>query len=597
MTLPLEDYALIGDTQTAALVGIDGSIDWLCLPRFDSGACFAALLGTPDNGRWLLAPVGAERAARRSYQRESLVLVTEWEIDDALVRVTDFMPLRDERPHLIRTVEGVRGAVKMHTELTLRFDYGRLVPWVRRIGGDLCAASGPDAVCLRSDVRLHGRGPHSEADFTVKEGEYVSFVMSWYPSHLAPPQPPHAGGALERTLTWWRDWCSRMSYTGSWKEDVLCSLIVLKAMTYSPTGGIVAAPTTSLPEAIGGTRNWDYRYCWLRDASFSLWALNVGGYQDEARAWRDWMLRAAAGDPANLQTLYGPGGETRVAEFEAPWLSGYEGSRPVRIGNAAATQFQLDIYGEIVDTLHLARQFGMQSDPAAWALARHLIEFVVEHWQDPDQGLWEMRGAARQFTHSKVMAWVALDRAVHAIEKFGVDGPLDRWRATRQQIHDDVCAKGFDAERNTFTQSYGSRELDASLLMIPLVHFLPATDPRMRGTIEAIQRELMSDGFVRRYRTETKGDGLPPGEGAFLACTFWLVDNLALLGRIDDATALFERLLALRNDVGLLAEEYDPRRGRMVGNFPQAFTHVGLVNSAYNLDRARRSHARARRSM
>ncbi len=594
MTLPIEDYALIGDTQTAALVGIDGSIDWLCLPRFDSGACFAALLGTPDNGRWLLAPVGAERAARRSYQRESLVLVTEWEIDDALVRVTDFMPLRDERPHLIRIAEGVRGTVKMHTELTLRFDYGRLVPWVRRIGRDLCATSGPDAVCLRSDVTLHGRGPHSEAEFTVNEGDCVSFVMSWYPSHLAPPQPPHAGGALEHTLTWWRDWCARMSYAGSWKEDVLQSLIVLKAMTYSPTGGIVAAPTTSLPEAIGGTRNWDYRYCWLRDASFSLWALNVGGYQQEARAWRDWMLRAAAGDPANLQTLYGPAGETRVAEFEAPWLSGYEGSRPVRIGNAAAGQFQLDIYGEIVDTLHLARQFGMQSDPDSWALATHLIEFVVEHWQAPDQGLWEMRGPARQFTHSKVLAWVALDRAVHAIEKFGADGPLERWRATRQQIHDDVCAHGFDADRNTFTQYYGSHELDASLLMIPLVHFLPATDPRMRGTIDAVQRELMSDGFVRRYRTETKGDGLPPGEGAFLACTFWLVDNLALLGRIDEATALFERLLGLRNDVGLLAEEYDAGRGRLVGNFPQAFTHVGLVNSAFNLDRATRSRSRAR---
>jgi GH15 family glucan-1,4-alpha-glucosidase len=597
VTLRLEDYALVGDMQTAALVGIDGSIDWLCLPRFDSAACFAALLGTPDNGRWLLAPVGVERAARRAYRSDSLVLETEWEVGDGLVRVVDFMPPRAEHPHLIRVVQGVRGQVRMRSRLTLRFDYGRLIPWVRRVGGDICAVAGPDAVCLRSDVPIVGHGPHSDSEFTVGEGDFVAFVLSWHPSNMPPPRPPHAGGALERTLAWWADWCARLQYEGRWKDDVRRSLIVLKAMTFSPTGGIVAAPTTSLPESIGGVRNWDYRYCWLRDAAFSLWALHVGGYVEEARAWHDWLLRAAAGDPASLQTLYGPAGESRVPELEIPWLAGYEGSRPVRVGNAAAGQFQLDVYGEIVDTLHLARVFGLKSDHDAWALASHLVEFVVDHWREPDQGLWEMRGPRRHFTHSKVMAWVALDRAVRAIEKFGLDGPLERWRAVRQEIHDDVCRNAFDAERNTFTQSYGAHELDASLLMIPLVHFLPATDPRMRGTIDAIQRELMSDGFVMRYQTEATDDGLPPGEGSFLACTFWLVDNLAMLGRIEEATALFDHLLTLRNDVGLLAEEYDPRLGRMVGNFPQAFTHVGLVNSAYNLDRARMSRTRARRSM
>jgi GH15 family glucan-1,4-alpha-glucosidase len=596
VTLRLEDYALVGDMQTAALVGIDGSIDWMCLPRFDSGACFAALLGTPDNGRWLLAPTGATRATRRSYRSSSLVVDSEWEVDGGHVRVTDFMPPRDEHPHLIRMVEGLHGRVQMHSRLTLRFDYGRLIPWVRRVDGDISAVSGPDAVRLRSDVPVVGSGPHSDADFTVGEGDVVSFVLSWYPSNLAPPQPPHAAGALERTMAWWGDWCSRLTYRGRWKAEVRQSLLALKAMTYSPTGGIVAAPTTSLPEQLGGMRNWDYRFCWLRDSAFSLWAMHVGGYVEEARAWHDWLLRAAAGDPADLQILYGAAGESRLPELELPWLSGYEGSRPVRIGNAASGQFQLDVYGEVLDALHLARVFGMRSDPDAWALARHLIEFVVDHWREPDDGLWEMRGGRQHFTHSKVMAWVALDRAVHAVEKYGVDGPLQRWRAVRREIHDDVCRNGFDAERNTFTQYYGSRELDASLLMIPLVHFLPATDPRMRGTIEAIERNLMSDGFVLRYETTGSRDGLPPGEGAFLACTFWLVDNLALLGRVDEATALFERLLALRNDVGLLAEEYDPESKRLVGNFPQAFTHVGLVNSAFNLDRARRSAGRARRA-
>ena len=595
VSLRIEDYALIGDLQTAALVGIDGSIDWLCLPRFDSGAVFANLLGTPENGRWLIAPKRGRRATRRWYHDRTLVLTTEWETKTGTVRVTDFMPPRSDSLNLVRLVEGVKGKVDMRTELILRFDYGRLVPWVRRVGGDICAVSGPDAVCLRTNVPVHGEGLQTKGDFTVKQGDTISFVMTWHPSHEPPHEPPHAGGALELTLDTWRDWAARMRYDGDWKQEVLQSLIVLKAMTYHPTGGIVAAPTTSLPEEIGGIRNWDYRYCWLRDAAFTLWALHVGGYTTESRNFVDWLLRAAGGDPANLQTLYGPAGESRLPEYELDWLTGYEHSSPVRIGNAASTQFQLDVYGEVLDTLHLARQFGMGTDEA-WSLAKHLVEFVVDNWQEPDEGIWEVRGPRRHFTHSRVMAWVAMDRAVRAIETDGFEGPLHKWRKVRDDIHAEVLAKGFDKKRNTFTQYYGSDELDASLLMIPLVHFLPATDPRMRGTINAIKKELLVDGFVMRYPTEKTDDGLPPGEGSFLACTFWLIDNLALTGQLEEATELFERMLALRNDVGLLAEEYDPRRKRLVGNFPQAFTHVGLVNSAYNLDRARKSRSRALRS-
>jgi GH15 family glucan-1,4-alpha-glucosidase len=596
VTLHIEDYALIGDTQTAALVGIDGSIDWLCLPRFDSAACFASLLGTPENGRWLVAPRRSRRAKRRQYLPSTLVLRTEWETSTGTVWVTDFMPPRDELPNLVRVVEGVKGSVDMRTELVLRFDYGRLVPWVRRVGGDLCAVSGPDAVCLRSSVPVHGEGLKTRGEFTVREGEMETFVLSWHPSHRPPHEPPHAGGALEQTVRWWRGWCGRLRYDGAWKQELRESLMILKAMTYGPTGGVVAAPTTSLPEHIGGVRNWDYRYCWVRDAAFSLWALHVGGYTDEEHAYVEWLMRAAGGDPAALQVLYGPAGESRLPEFEIPWLAGYENSKPVRVGNAAATQFQLDVYGEVLDTLHLAQQFGTGEDHEAWSLAKHLVEFVVDHWQEPDEGIWEIRGPRRHFTHSRVMAWVALDRAVRAIEKFGMDGPLEHWRRVRRQIKDEVLEKGFDTKRNTFTQYYGSDELDASLLMIPLVHFLPATDPRMRGTITAIKRDLMADGFVKRYPTAAGVDGLPPGEGAFLACTFWLVDNLALIGELEEATEIFKRMLALRNDVGLLSEEYDSRRKRLVGNFPQAFTHVGLVNSAYNLDRARKSRARALKS-
>ena len=588
MALRIEDYALIGDTQTAALVGIDGSIDWLCLPRFDSAACFAALLGTADNGRWRLAPAGARRASKRRYLDHSLVLETEWQTDQGAVRVTDFMPLRDEAPDLIRIVEGLAGRVDMEMELTLRFDYGRLVPWARRSGGDTFYVSGPDQVCLRSEVEVHGENLRTTARFAIEHGETRSFVLSWNPSWEDAHVPPHPGEALASTIEWWRAWSRRMRYEGLYADEVRESLLVLKALTYAPTGGVVAAPTTSLPEQIGGVRNWDYRYCWLRDAAYSLWALNIGGYTDEALAWRNWLLRAVGGDPNEIQVLYGVTGNSRLPEAELPWLAGYEGSQPVRVGNAAIEQFQLDVFGEVVDALHLGRLFKLPSDDAAWALERRLISYVAEHWREPDEGIWEVRGPRRQFTHSKVFAWVTLDRAVKAIESFGCKGPLDEWRAARDEIRADVLAKGFDERRQTFTQYYGSDELDASLLMLPLVHFLPATDPRMRGTVKAIKAELMRDGLVLRYLSDEVDDGLPAGEGTFLACTFWLVDNLALAGEIDEATEIYERLLALRNDVGLLSEEWDHRLNRQVGNFPQALSHVGVVNSAYNLDRARR---------
>ncbi len=443
---------------------------------------------------------------------------------------------------------------------------------------------------------ITGEGLASVAKFTVEKGQFVSFVLSWNPSWQHPHEPPHAGAALEATLEWWRGWAGRLRYDGEWKDEVLSSLMVLKALTYAPTGGIVAAPTTSLPEHIGGVRNWDYRYCWLRDAAYTLWALNIGGYTDEARSWRNWLLRAVGGDPDNLQVLYGVTGESRLPEFELPWLAGYEDSSPVRVGNAAVEQFQLDVYGEVVDAFHLGRVFGIETDAQSWGLERHLVEYVIDHWREPDEGIWEVRGPRRHFTHSKVFAWVAMDRAVRAVEKFGLEGPVERWREVRDEIRAEVLEKGFDTERQTFTQYYGSKELDASLLMLPLVHFLPATDERMRGTVAAIKGDLMPDGLVLRYRSDQTDDGLPPGEGTFLACTFWLVDNLALSGELDEATEIFERLLSLRNDVGLLAEEYDPKLGRMVGNFPQALTHVGLVTSAYNLDRARKSRARALRS-
>jgi GH15 family glucan-1,4-alpha-glucosidase len=585
MPAPIEDYALIGDTHTAGLVSREGSIDWLCLPRFDSPACFAALLGDEGNGRWLLAPAGPVREVRRRYQGDTLVLETEHRTDDGVVRVVDCMPPRQQDPDVARVVEGVRGRVPMRMELTIRFDYGSIVPWVRRVEGALHAIAGPDSVWLRTPVEVHGENLTTVAEFTIAEGERVPFMLTWHASHQRAPRRIDPVRAVDDSEAWWGEWASRIAYEGGWQDAVIRSLLTLKALTYAPTGGIVAAPTTSLPEALGGVRNWDYRYCWLRDSTFTLYALMLAGLADEAKAWREWLLRAVAGQPRQMQILYGVAGERRITEQELPWLPGYQGSRPVRIGNAAVEQFQLDVYGEVMDTLHLGRHIGLESDDAAWDLQRALLEFLEDHWRDPDEGIWEIRGPRRQFTHSKVMAWVALDRAVKAVELAGLEGPVERWRALRREIHEEVCRNGYDAERDTFVQYYGSRQVDASLLLIPLVGFLPAGDPRMKGTVAAIQRELVVDGLVHRYPPagSEKVDGLPPGEGTFLACTFWLADNLAMMGRHDEAAAIFERLLALRNDVGLLAEQYDPHAGRQLGNFPQAFSHVALVNTARNL--------------
>jgi GH15 family glucan-1,4-alpha-glucosidase len=585
MAAPIEDYALIGDTHTAGLVSREGSIDWLCLPRFDSPACFAALLGDAGNGRWLLAPAGPVRDVRRRYQGDTLVLETEHRTGEGTVRVVDCMPPRQHDPDVARVVEGVRGRVRMRMELTIRFDYGSIVPWVRQVGGALHAVAGPDSVWLRTPVPVHGKNWTTVADFTVGEGERVPFMLTWHASHMRAPRHIDPVQAIDDSQAWWGRWASRIAYQGGWQDAVIRSLLTLKALTYAPTGGIVAAPTTSLPEAIGGVRNWDYRYCWLRDSTFTLYALMLAGLAEEARAWREWLLRAVAGQPKQMQMLYGVAGERRITEQELDWLPGYQGSRPVRVGNAAVDQFQLDVYGEVMDTLHLGRRIGLESDEPAWDLQRALLEFLEDHWRDPDEGIWEIRGPRRHFTHSKVMAWVALDRAVKAVELARLEGPVDRWRALRREIHDEVCREGFDAERDSFVQFYGSGQVDASLLLIPLVGFLPATDPRVKGTVAAIQRELMADGLVHRYPPQGSQhvDGLPPGEGAFLACTFWLADNLTMMGRHDEAGAIFERLLELRNDVGLLAEEYDPSTGRQLGNFPQAFSHVALVNTARNL--------------
>ena len=586
MTLRIEDYGLIGDTQTAALVGRNGSIDWLCLPRFDSAACFAGLLGGPSQGRWQIAPVDAVRATRRRYRPETLILETELETSGGAIRLVDFMTPRDGEPDLIRIVEGVRGEVDVAMELVIRFDYGSVVPWVRQLDGHLSAIAGPDALSLWCRVPTYGKGLTTCAEFTVLPGERVPFLLLWHPSHVTSPEPADPLRELEATEAWWREWCARCTYEGAWREQVLRSLITLKALTYAPTGGIVAAPTTSLPEKIGGVRNWDYRYCWLRDATYTLYALMIGGYTEEAAAWRNWLLRAIAGDPSKLHIMYGVHGERRLPEMELPWLPGYEDSRPVRIGNEAATQLQLDVFGEVMDVLHLARRAGLPPDDEGWEVQLVLLRHLESAWREPDEGIWEVRGPRRQFTHSKVMVWVAFDRAIKAVERFGRSGPVDRWRQVRAEVHDEVCREGFDEARNTFTQYYGSRELDASLLMIPLVGFLPATDPRVVGTVAAIERDLMVNGFVRRYRTHEDVDGLPPGEGTFTACTFWLADNYQLQGRHDEARRVFERLLGLCNDLGLMAEQYDPAAGRQLGNFPQAFSHVMLINTARNLARA-----------
>jgi GH15 family glucan-1,4-alpha-glucosidase len=584
----IEDYGLIGDLQTAALVSRHGSIDWLCLPRFDSGAMFAALLGDSDNGHWTIRPEGEFRAPRRRYREDTLVLETELETSNGTVRLIDFMPPRGTAPDLIRIVEGVRGSVDVVMELVLRFDYGSIVPWVRTIEGRLVAVAGPDSITLDTPVELEGRNLRTYGRFTVEQGDRMPFVLTWTPSHEPLPEPVDAEGALKDTVEYWEEWIGRCTVAGRWDAPVRRSLLTLKALTYAPTGGIVAAATTSLPEAIGGVRNWDYRYCWLRDATLTLLAFLRAGYVDEARAWRDWLLRAIAGSPEDIQVMYGVAGERRLVELELPWLTGYEGSQPVRIGNGAADQLQLDVYGELVDALHLARRQGLEASDPAWALTRKVFEWLETGWQEPDQGIWEVRGPRRHFTHSKVMAWVAFDRAVKAVEHLGREGPLDRWQATRDAIRKDVLANGFSPKVGSFVQYYGSDRLDASLLLIPLVGFLPARDERMVGTVEAIERNLMRDGFVERYRADTENvdvDGLPPGEGVFLPCSFWLVAVLARQGRLDEAVELYERLLALGNDLGLIAEEYDPERGRLVGNFPQAFTHLTLVETAFTLRR------------
>ncbi len=583
MSCRIEDYAMIGDCQTAALVSRGGSIDWLCVPRFDSPACFAALLGNRDQGRWLLAPAGKIKSHRRRYVEGTLVLETDYETDEGAVTVIDGMPPREQTPDLIRVVKGRRGQVRMTMELIIRFEYGSVVPWVRRKDHTLWAIAGPDMLRFRSDVETRGEHYRTEADFVVSEGERVAFNLSWFPSHLPAPPQIDLHQAIEDTIDWWREWTSRCTYEGEYKEAVQRSLITLKGLTYEPTGGIVAAATTSLPETIGGVRNWDYRYYWLRDSTFSLYALLMAGYKEEARAWREWLLRAVAGEPSKLQIMYGLAGERRLREWEVDWLPGYEGSRPVRIGNAASNQFQLDVYGEVIDTVHLARRVGLEWERAGWGLELALLDFLETGWKAPDEGLWEVRGPRRHFTHSKVMAWVAFDRAIKGVERFGLEGPVDRWRAIRAEIHKDVTRHGFHAEWNTFVQSYGSDKLDASLLMIPLVGFLPATDPRVVGTVEAIEKSLMCNDMVFRYASDPEVDGLPGYEGAFLPCTFWLADNYALQGRIDDARRVFERLLEIRNDVGLLAEEYDPEAKRQLGNYPQAFSHIALINTAHNI--------------
>jgi GH15 family glucan-1,4-alpha-glucosidase len=586
MAARIEDYALIGDCQTAALVARDGSIDWLCVPRFDSPACFAGLLGSPEHGRWQIAPVATEtRAIRRRYRPGTLVLETDYETDTGAVTVVDCMPVGAETPTVVRIVEGTRGRVPMRLDLVFRLDYGSLVPWVRRTSDGIRAIGGASALRLRTPIALRGERFHTVSEFTVTAGQRVPFTLSWAASAAPDPAAVEPESAIETTERWWREWSQRCRYEGEWREAVVRSLITLKALTYAPTGGLVAAATTSLPEKLGGVRNWDYRYCWLRDATFGLYALMTGGYVDEARAWRAWLLRAIAGDPSQAQVLYGVAGERLVPEWDVSWLPGYEGSVPARVGNAATTQFQLDIHGEVVDALHYARRIGLEADEDAWRVEGNLVEFVESAWQKPDEGIWEVRGPRRPFTHSKVMAWVALDRAVKAVERFGLEGPVERWRAVRAAIHNDVCRNGFDRELGAFVQYYGSKLLDASLLMIPLVGFLPATDPRMLGTVAAIQKHLTSDGLVARYQTTPELDGLPPGEGAFLPCTFWLADNLALQGKHVEARAIFERLLDVRNDVGLLSEEYDPGARRLLGNFPQAFSHVGLINTARNLSR------------
>ncbi len=580
----IEDYALIGDCETAALVGREGSIDWLCWPRFDSGACFAAILGTPEHGRWLIAPAAEKPRISRRYRDGTLILETTFELGASAAKLIDFMPLRDAASNVVRMVVGLRGQMTFRTELVIRFDYGACVPWVSRMeDGTLRAIAGPDMLALSTPVETHGEDLTTVAEFNVSAGQTIPFVLTYTPSHLPVPKAIDPNATLIETEAAWRSWSGRCETAGQWSDAVSRSLITLKALTYAPTGGVLAAPTTSLPERLGGVRNWDYRFCWLRDATMTLLSLMGAGYYDEARAWRDWLLRAVAGSPSQMQIMYGIAGERRLTEWEVPWLPGYEGARPVRIGNAAHTQLQLDVYGEVMDAMHVARRGNISATEAGWSMQRALLAHLETVWREPDEGLWEVRGDRRNFTYSKVMAWVAVDRAVKDAELYGLDGPLDQWRALRQLIHEDVCRNGYDAEIGSFVQAYDSRQLDASLLLLPMVGFLPPTDPRVRGTVAAVERFLKIDGFVLRYNTAAVEDGLPAGEGAFLACSFWLADAYILQRRYDDARRLFEQLIGLSNDVGLLAEEYDVSGKRLLGNFPQAFSHVALVNTAYNL--------------
>lgn len=587
MALNIEDYAFIGNCETAALVGRDGSIDWLCFPRFDSAACFAKLLGGDDNGHWSIAPVDPNAKVTRSYRGASLILDTRIETEDGVALITDFMPTRTPGLHLVRLARGLEGFVKLRTEFIIRFDYGSVVPWLRHCeDGSRHAVAGPDRLIFRTPVKLRPVNRTHVGEFTVTAGESTDFSLSYSISYDEVPAPLDPHEALARTEKTWARWSAPIQGAGVWSEAVVRSLLTLRALIYERSGGIIAAPTTSLPEQLGGVRNWDYRFCWLRDATFTLLALMNAGFAEEALRWRAWLIRAIGGEPALVQILYGIGGERYIPERTLPWLSGYDGAKPVRVGNGASIQLQLDIYGEVLDALYQSRKRRLVSDAADWMLQCELLSHLEKIWELPDEGIWEVRGPRRQFTYSKVMAWVAFDRAVKSIEEFGFVGPLDHWRRLRQKIHDDVCEKGFDPEIGAFTQTYGGKELDASLLMIALVGFLPPEDKRVQGTMEAIERHLVVDGLVRRYNTSEVEDGLPEGEGAFIACSFWLVDNLVLLGRLDEARGLFQRLLGLRNDLGLLSEQYDPMSKRLVGNFPQAFSHIALINSAYNLERA-----------
>jgi len=584
MTSRIEDYALIGDLSTAALVGRNGSIDWLCWPRFDSDSCFAAMLGTPEHGRWQIAPKDSAARVRRRYRPNTLILETRFETADGAVTLIDFMPPRNDGSHLVRMVVGERGKVSMHTELVLRFGYGATVPWVTRVDErTLCGIAGPDTVLVRSDIHLRGENFTTVGDFVVAAGQTSCFVLTYVPLRGSTPKPLDPEKALASTARYWTRWAAKSKIGGPWKNAVTRSLITLKALTYAPSGGMVAAATTSLPEQIGSERNWDYRFCWLRDATLTLLALMNAGYYEEAVKWRDWLLRAVAGSPSQMQIMYGIGGERRLTEWEADWLPGYEASRPVRIGNAAHNQLQLDVFGEMMDALHQARLGKLAASESRWELQKEFIAHLEQIWSNTDSGIWEVRGEKLHFTYSKVMAWVAFDRTIKSAERFGLDGPVAHWRKIRDEIHADVCRLGFDTSLGSFVRSYGSKQLDASLLLLPAIGFLPAEDPRIRGTVEAIERSLVTDGLVRRYNTDSADDGLPAGEGVFLACSFWLVDAYLMLGRREDAVRLFERVLSLRNDVGLLSEEYDPYANRLIGNFPQAFSHLALVNSATNL--------------